>query len=428
MAEPRDLTAREAARRVAAGELGAEALMRSFLERVAERDEAVRAWAHLDPARALAAARESDAAGNPGPLGGLPVAVKDIIDTADMPTRHGSTIYGLNRPNADAAVVARTRAAGGVVMGKTVTTEFAWRNPGPTRNPHDPAHTPGGSSSGSAAGVADGQVPLAFGTQTAGSVVRPAAYCGAVGFKPTLGAHDRAGVKPLSDYLDTVGTMARDVGDVAFFDYALRGEAPPDLAAFDGAPPRLGVVVPFRALADDDALAAFEAAWRAAERAGAAIADLPSSTAFERLGDVHNVVMLGDAGRALAWEYEHHPERLTRFYRENIAVGRAVSDEALAAAKADADRGRAEQEAALFAHADVLVTLPAPGEAPRDPGYTGDPVFNKVWTMLGWPCVTIPCGTGARGLPLGLQVVAPPGGDSRALAAAAWLERALARS
>ena len=226
------LTATEAIGRIRAGKLTADALMQSCLDRVSERDPVIHAWTHLDVDQALQAAREADAAGNPGPLAGVPVAVKDIIDTAGMPTRHGSTIYGLNRPEADAACVVRTRAAGGVVMGKTVTTEFAWRNPGPTTNPHNPDHTPGGSSSGSAAGVADGQFPLAFGTQTAGSIIRPAAYCGVVGFKPSIHTHDRTGVKELSGYFDTVGVMGRCVGDVALFDYALRGETPPDLTHF----------------------------------------------------------------------------------------------------------------------------------------------------------------------------------------------------
>jgi Asp-tRNA(Asn)/Glu-tRNA(Gln) amidotransferase A subunit family amidase len=424
MAELNELSAVEAARRIKAGDLTAETLMRACLERAADRDAAVRAWAHLDPEQAIAGAKAADAAGNPGPLAGIPVGVKDIIDTADMPTRHGSTIYGLNRPNADAAVVTLTREQGGVVMGKTVTTEFAWRNPGPTGNPHNPAHTPGGSSSGSAAGVADKQFPLAFGTQTAGSVIRPAAYCGAVGFKPSVGTHSREGVKELSGYLDTVGCFARSVEDVGFFDAALRGTAPSPLDIFDGAPPRIGVMVPFRIEAEAAALDMLETVWRRAETAGATIIDIASNTSFEALADVQTVVMTGDSGRALEWEYERHPERLTRFYRDNIALGLAMAGDALAGAKARADKARAEQ-AALFEGVDILLTLPAPGEAPLGLGFTGDPLFNRVWTILGWPCVTIPAGSGPNGLPLGAQIVAPAGADATALAAAAWLENAL---
>jgi Asp-tRNA(Asn)/Glu-tRNA(Gln) amidotransferase A subunit family amidase len=421
MTEAHELSAVEAARRIKAGDLTAEALMRSCLDRVVARDDAVRAWAHLDPEQAIASAKATDAAGNPGLLAGVPVGVKDIIDTAEMPTRHGSTIYGLNRPNADAAIVRRTRDQGGVVMGKTVTTEFAWRNPGPTRNPHNLEHTPGGSSSGSAAGVADWQFPLAFGTQTAGSVIRPAAFCGAVGFKPSVGTHERTGVKELSSYLDTIGTFARSVGDVAFFNGALRQVPTPDLEAFGDKPPRFGLMVPFRIEAEPAALSAFEAAWRQAEAAGAAVVDIPSSIGFEALADLQTVVMTGDSGRALAWEYDHHPERLIRFYRDSIATGRAISDAALLAAKSEADQGRATQ-AALFESVDAILTLPAPGEAPSGLAFTGDPLFNRVWTLLGWPCVTVPCGHGSNGLPLGIQIVGPAGADALTLAAAAWLE------
>ena len=180
----------------------------------------------------MLSARDSDQAGNQGLLGGIPVGVKDIINTKAMPTSYGSSIYGLNQPKDDADCVKNVKRQGGIVLGKTVTTEFAWRNPGKTKNPHNPAHTPGGSSSGSAAGVADYQMPLAFGTQTAGSVIRPAAYCGVVGFKPTIGTHDRNGVKELSNYLDTLGTFGRSVEDVSFFDYALRGKPAPRFIYF----------------------------------------------------------------------------------------------------------------------------------------------------------------------------------------------------
>jgi Asp-tRNA(Asn)/Glu-tRNA(Gln) amidotransferase A subunit family amidase len=424
MTEANELSAVVAAKRIKSGTLTAEALMRSCLERVSARDDTVKAWAHLDPYQAIASAKAADAAGNPGPLAGVPVAIKDIIDTADMPTRHGSTIYGLNRPNADAAIVTRTLSQGGVAMGKTVTTEFAWRNPGPTGNPHNPAHTPGGSSSGSAAGVADYQFPLAFGTQTSGSVIRPAAYCGAVGFKPSVGTHAREGVKELSEYLDTVGSFARSVEDVTFFDSALRQIVPPALDIFDEAPPRLGLMVPFRIHAQPEALSVHEDAGRQAEAAGAKIVDIASSTSFEALADLQTVVMTGDASRALAWEYERHPERLTQFYRDNIALGQAMAEENLVAAKARADQGRQEQ-AALFEHVDAILTLPAPGEAPLGLSFTGDPLFNRVWTILGWPCVTVPHGTGPNGLPLGIQIVGPAGSDARTLAVAAWLERAL---
>ena len=419
------LSAVEAVKKIKQGDLTAEILMRSCLDRVSERDNEVKAWAHLDPEQAIERARDADERGNKGPLAGIPVAVKDIIDTSDMPTRHGSTIYEFNQPIIDAAVVSKTRSTGGVIMGKTVTTEFAWRNPGATRNPHNLNHTPGGSSSGSAAGIADYQFPLAFGTQTGGSVIRPAAYCGVVGFKPTFGSYDRKGVKELSSYLDTVGIMGRSVQDVALFDSVLRGNGSTNTPSLDNASLRIGVFIPFRESAEHHALLALDAGVQTAEKVGATVVDIATSEKFEILADIHNVVMTGDAGRALAWEYDHQHEKLTQFYTENIALGRAVSDDLLKKAKDEANHARLEQMATLFENVDVLLTLPAPGEAPEGTSLTGDPVFNKVWTMLGFPCVTIPFQMGPSGLPVGLQIVAPAEKDSLAIAASAWLEKAV---
>ena len=414
------MTATELRDRLADGSLTAVELIQAHLDRIRERDDAVGAWIHLDPEAALSAARQADAAGRPGRLAGLPVAVKDIIDTADMPTGYGSSIHALHQPATDAACVAATRAAGGIVLGKTVTTEFAWRNPGKTKNPWNPAHTPGGSSSGSAAGVADGQAVVGFGTQTAGSIIRPAAYCGIVGYKPTRGTHDRTGVKELSGHFDTVGTFARTVADVALFDYALRDQDAPSLDT-GGASLRIGLMVPYRSEADAAALEAFETIYKAAEAAGAVLTDIPSSLAFETVGDDHAAVMTGEAGRALSWEYEHHPERLIRYYRDNIATGRAIGEVELQAARDRIDAAAA-RFSEWFKNVDVLLTLPAPGEAPKDLSFTGDPIFNKVWTALGWPCVTVPSGKGPSGLPLGVQIVGTNGEDAKTLAAAAWIE------
>jgi len=421
------LSAIEAIKKIKQGQLTAESLIRSCLDRVSERDNIVKAWAHIDPEKAIDRARAADKQGNKGPLAGIPIAVKDIIDTADMPTRHGSTIYEFNQPTIDAAVVSKTRSMGGVIMGKTVTTEFAWRNPGATCNPHNLNHTPGGSSSGSAAGVADYQFPLAFGTQTGGSVIRPAAYCGVVGFKPSFGTYDRNGVKELSSYLDTVGIMARTVQDAAFFDSVLRGNSSTNAPILDNTSLRIGAFVPFRENAEQCALSALETGVRKAEKMGATVVDIESSKNFEILADIHNLIMTGDAGRALAWEYDNKHEQLTQFYTENIALGRAVSNELLEQAKNDANRARLEQTDTLFKHVDVLLTLSAPGEAPKGTLLTGDPLFNKVWTMLGLPCVTIPFQKGPSGLPLALQIVAPMNKDSLALVASAWFEKVLSQ-
>jgi len=297
MPEPQLLSARAAAQEIAAGRLTAEALMTACLDRIAAREKAVGAWHFLDPAAALAAARQRDSEPPRGPLHGIPIAVKDLIDTADMPTGYGSAIYRDHHPAADAACVALARAAGAVVLGKTVTTEFACFTAGKTANPHNPAHTPGGSSSGSAASVADGMVPLAFGTQTAGSVIRPAAYCGCVGYKPSFGTIPRAGVKPLADSLDTIGVMARTVDDAAFFTGiiterpALRGIKMP------GTAPRFGLYrTPMWGEAEPSTIAALDRARAALERAGAWIAEIVVPPE-ERCRAVEDVVYLPDGTR-----------------------------------------------------------------------------------------------------------------------------------
>ena len=375
MAEAYELSALEARQKIKDGTLTSERLMQSCLERINLRSDEVEAWTFIDPELALLSAINSDKTGNLGPLGGLPIGIKDIIDTKTMPTTYGSSIYGLNQPNKDAACVHKVREHGGVILGKTVTTEFAWRNPGKTKNPHNPAHTPGGSSSGSAAGVADFQMPLAFGTQTAGSVIRPASYCGVVGFKPTVGTHDRSGVKELSNYLDTVGVFARSVVDVSFFDFVLRDEAIPDLSIFDEQSPRIGLMVPFRNDASEIVLNNLEQVSKIAETKGATITDIPSSTSFEKLADIQTVIMVGDAGKALEWEYEFHPERLIQFYKDSIATGQTISTKGLAAMKSKADAAR-EKYMELFEKIDIILTLSSGDEAPKGLGSTGDPLFN----------------------------------------------------
>ncbi|HLY46276.1 MAG TPA: amidase family protein, partial [Stellaceae bacterium] len=275
MPDPLALSARAAAREIAAGRLGAEDLVRAALLRIAACESVVGAWHYLDREAALAAARRCDASPPNGPLHGIPIAVKDLIDTADMPTGYGSPIYEGHRPAADAACVALARAAGAIPLGKTVTTEFACFTPGKTTNPHNPAHTPGGSSSGSAAAVGAGMVPLGFGTQTAGSVIRPAAFCGIVGFKPSFGLIPRAGIKPLADSLDTVGTMARDVADAAFFVGVIGGRPALREIAMPPTPPRFGLYrTPMWDEAEPAAGAALERARAALERAGAAVAEI----------------------------------------------------------------------------------------------------------------------------------------------------------
>src|SRR5436305_2194735 len=275
MPDPLSLSVRDAAQEIASGRLTAEALASACLDRIAAREGVVGAWHYLDRDAALAAARQRDAEPPRGPLHGIRLAVKDLIDTADMPTGYGSPIYEGHHPAADAACVALARAAGAIVLGKTVTTEFACFTAGKTANPHNPAHTPGGSSSGSAAAVAAGMVPLAFGTQTAGSVIRPASYCGVVGFKPSFGVIPRAGVKMLADSLDTIGTMARNVADAAFFAGVLGGRPGLRDVAMPDAAPRFGLYrTPMWDEAEPSTGAALDHARAALERAGARVADI----------------------------------------------------------------------------------------------------------------------------------------------------------
>jgi len=419
------LSASDAQRRITDGSLTAEALMRALLERISEREPTVGAWQHLDPERALAAARAADKAGPRGPLHGIPIGVKDIMETADMPTTHGSRAYEGYRPRADAACVALARGAGAIVLGKTVTTEFAAGAPGKTRNPHNPAHTPGGSSSGSAAGVADRMMPLAFGTQTAGSIIRPASFCGVVGYKPSYGTIPLSGTKALAESFDTIGGMARSVRDVALFVGALSGR--PELVPKEPVPkPRIGL---FRTAqwqkADAACQNAIEGAAQRLSRAGAAVTERPPFPTYDGIVDVHLRQMTYEAARNLSWErlnrWDQLAPRTTDMLRDAETI--TVADYDAARRATFEARGRIAE---LFGDFDALLVPAAAGEAPARLDMTGDPIFNRTWTLLHLPCVTLPADTGPQGLPIGIQLVGRLGDDARTLAAAEFAERALA--
>lgn len=347
--------------------------------------------------------------------------MKDIFDTVDMPTACGSPIYRDRPARSEAACASALRAAGGVVLGKTATTEFAAYTPTRTRNPLDPAHTPGGSSSGSAAAVADRQVPLAIGTQTAGSVIRPASFCGIVGFKPSFGLIDRAGVKPFADCLDTVGVFARSVADAALFAGAMAGW--PEMTAMPGARPpgRVRIVrAPQWERVTEEAEQAVAAAGRAFEAAGVAVEELPPPEGFEALNDLQDLLQIYEGRRALAWERERHDDRLSPGLRAHLARAEATAfADYLAARRAQEDWQRRFDM--LLAPGDVVLTASAPGEAPVGLESTGDPVFCRPWTLLHMPCITLPHGHGPSGLPLSVQLVAPRWADLELLAAARWL-------
>ncbi|MGH8707724.1 MAG: amidase, partial [Burkholderiales bacterium] len=392
MPAPNELTAAEAARRIEAGELTAEALVRACLERIAAREPSVHAWAFVEPERALAEARALDSTPRRSRLHGVPVGLKDIIDTGDMPTGYGSPIYEGHRPRADAACAALLRRAGCLILGKTVTTEFANLHPSPTVNPHDPAHTPGGSSSGSAAAVADWMVPLALGTQTGGSVIRPAAYCGAFAVKPSFGSINRQGVKFVAESLDTIGVFARCVEDLALALEVLSGRPVPDFASFGR--PRIGLCrTPRWRDADGVIQANLEEAARRLSQAGAALSDFELPPGSDQLFDRHKLIMDYESARALAWEYENYPSLISATLKPRLDEGWRVTR-----AEYDGLRETARQCRRALAErmqeVDFLLTPSAASEAPRSLASTGDPVFNRAWTLLGVPCVTVPYGKG----------------------------------
>jgi Asp-tRNA(Asn)/Glu-tRNA(Gln) amidotransferase A subunit family amidase len=416
-------SAQEIATQVRQQRVKVETVAAALLERIRER-ESIHAWIHLDPDRVLSLARDIDASDKTDrPLAGVPFGIKDLMDTFDQPTTYGSRLYSSNQPAADAAIVARLRELGALVMGKTVTTEFACRHAGPTVNPHNPAHTPGGSSSGSAAAVADFQIPAATGTQTAGSVIRPAAFCGLVGFKPTFGEFPRAGIKPCADSLDTVGLLARSVEDVAFIRAALipAPQTPSPLLK----EPRIGLVRTTSWLrAEPAARACLEAAAQLLQHAGAKVTDV-DVPAWSELLEAQRVIMHFELARSFADEAYRHPETLSTELRDQIATGRALTFAAYRDSQAHAESGRAAIDATLAKY-DFLLTLPTPGEAPKGLAFTGDPLFNSAWTLLYLPCITLPAGRGAQQLPLGVQLVGARRQDERLLQWATWAQPKLA--
>jgi Asp-tRNA(Asn)/Glu-tRNA(Gln) amidotransferase A subunit family amidase len=414
-----ELTGVEAAQAIVAGTITSEALVSACLERITAREESVRAWEYLDPEAALAQARARDHSPTRGPLHGVPVGIKDLIDTSDMPTSYGSPIYAGHQPAWDAASVALLRVAGAVILGKTVTTEFAMFTPGKTANPHNVAHTPGGSSSGSAAAVADMMVPLALGTQTAGSIIRPASFCGVVGYKPTHGQFSVAGIKALSQTLDTLGSFARSVADFALLRAVLVG-GPVQLPELERAP-RIGLCrTPQWSLASTDTREALEIAGQQLGAAGAEVRQVTLPPAFENLVAAQETIQIFEGARCCAYELTVHRDRLSAKLLELLAPAEGLTYAAYAEALTLAATCRRQLDA-IFTDHDALLVPSAPGEAPAGLEATGDPIFNRMWTLLHTPAVTLPSHTGSHGLPVGVQVIGPLGMDDRLLAIAAWM-------
>ena len=422
------LSAVRLAQMIAQGEASSEVVTRSFVDAIRAREKEIQAFAWFDADRAIAVARELHLVSRRGPLHGLPVAIKDNIDTADMPTGYGSIIYEGHRPHCDAACVGLLKNAGAFVLGKMVSAELANFTPGPTRNPHNLAHSPGGSSSGSAAAVAAHFAPVALGTQTAGSVIRPASYCGVVGYKPSPRLIPRAGAKPNSDTLDEIGTFARSVEDTAFVASVLTAkpawkELPKQ--GRDGSAPVLGwTATAQRAAGSDRMLANLEDAASRLRAKGARPADVTWPRVFDGLFEAQKTVQVYETARALGPEYAYRKQRLSTRMVEIIEQGFGIAAEDYVAAL---QLGRACTAAldSLFGAADVVLAPSATGEAPAGITSTGDPVFNRPWQLLACPVVHLPYRKGETGLPLGISVIARPGDDARLLAAAAWIEAKL---
>ncbi len=415
-------SATAAAARIGRGEITSEDLVRDCLARIEAREGEVGAWQYLDPDGAIKQARRCDTTPARSPLHGIPIGVKDVIETADMPTTHGSAIYAGHVAAGDAACVALAREAGAVILGKTVTTEFAAVTPGKTANPHDTTRTPGGSSSGSAAAVADFMVPIALGTQTVGSIVRPASYCGVVGFKPSFGTFSLAGVKAQAESMDTLGFITRSVADIGLFGAVLLGvERAFEIAPLD-APPRIGVCrSPHWPHAEPSTVMALDRAVAALSGGGAELGDVALPARFDAVLDAQWTILLFEFARVLAYERTAHRDRLSDRLRDLLDRGMACGTLDYAAALALARRCRAEI-APLFERYDALLTPSAAGEAPVGLQAPSDLLFQRLWTVLHLPCVSLPGLVGEAGMPVGVQLIGGHRDEPRLLAVAGWVE------
>ena len=437
---PNALSACDAARKIKEGSLASVDLVKACLARIDETDGQLKAWVHLDREHALAQAEEMDTirrAGRPvGTLHGVPIGLKDIIDTQDFPTERGTPIFSGRRPASDAALVERLREAGAVILGKTVTTEFAFMHPAETRNPHNPDHSPGGSSSGSAAAVAAFQVPLAIGTQTNGSVIRPASFCGTYGFKPTRGVISRRGVLRTSKSLDQVGVFGRTLEDVALLTDVIGGYDPADNLSYPRPRPKMlngsraevpvepeliWFDLPFNDRLAEDARAGLDEVVNAL---GARVERSPVSENMIGLVEIQNVIQEYELWQHLEKEFTTHWDMLSETLRSAIERGRKISD---------AQYGEATEIMAsavgffegFFKDYDAIIVPSAAGEAPLFEEGTGDPVFCTIWTLCGLPAVNLPLLIGENDLPVGVQLIGSAEEDDRLLRTASWLLKEL---
>jgi Asp-tRNA(Asn)/Glu-tRNA(Gln) amidotransferase A subunit family amidase len=433
--DPAAMTGSQAARAIAAGEITSEALVRACLDRIEARDEAVGAWIWR-PEQALERAREADrvlASGNGvGPLHGVPVGIKDIIETRDMPTQNGFAGHEGRHTHRDAFCVSQLRDAGAVILGKTVTTELAVRTPGKTKHPRRPTHTPGGSSSGSAAAVADGQVPFALGTQTGGSVIRPASFCGVHGFKPSFGLIGRMGVTQMAPWLDTVGVYGRSVEDVALLAEQMLALDAGDPQAVSRSRPALARIAMSEPSRRPRLAFARTAVWEKADPAarkaleefaaslGADCEEVELPGWMAEAWDWHRTLQTYGISRCYGPLADEHGEKMSQSLRDAVARGRDMTEAAYRHAIVQRERLVAGLDE-IYARFDAILCLPACGTAPEGLDWTGDPVFNAFWTYAGTPCVSLPL-LEIDGMPLGVQLTGRRGGDGPLLRTALWLE------
>jgi Asp-tRNA(Asn)/Glu-tRNA(Gln) amidotransferase A subunit family amidase len=416
-----ELGAAEIVAKIAASEVTCEAVTRDCIERIAAREPVVKAWVNFNPELALAQAHALDREPRRGPLHGVPIGVKDVIDTFDMPTEMGSPIYRGYRPTADAACVALLRRAGAVILGKTATCELAGMAPAATTNPHRAAHTPGGSSSGSAAAVADFMVPAALGTQTGGSVLRPSSFCGVFGYKPTYNTFNKAGLKPAAESIDTIGWIARSIEDIALLSAVLRMDEALPLREVS-ATPRIGVCrTEIWDSAQAETKSAVENAAAALSKAGAIVRDVALPGAFAGLHALaRGTINHFERAACMAFEWDNHRAALSPQMRRYIENGLKTPRADYVAAWRRIEQCRALLPS-VFEGLDVLLVPCVPGEAPKGLASTGDPSMQAMWTALHTPTMTLPTHRGPNNLPVGIQLVAQRYDDDRLLACARWI-------
>ena len=413
MKDLESLSASQAAKALSRREIKASDLLLSCLDRIGQKESVLRAWVSLGKENALSRAKTLDKGSIKGILHGLPIGVKDLFDTYDLPTAYGSPIYAKNYPSTDAVSIALIRRAGGIILGKTVTTEFASFKSGATRNPHDEQRTPGGSSSGSAAAVADFMVPLATGSQTAGSIIRPASFCGVVGFKPSFGKISVAGVKSLAPSFDTLGCFGRTVEDVALGIAAMSDDLAMAKVEDLHAKPRIAICKTFDSeYAGKETLGALALARFSAESiAKGIVSDLSLPQSLKNVREVQTRIMLAEMSRSLAFEFDHFHKKLSPLLIKQIQTGSQISYEQYSQDLQYAQEATVAIHSLFVNELDIVIAPSAIGEAPLIKDGTGDPIFCRGWTLLGLPCINLTITTGPNGLPVGVQLIAGPGKD-----------------